>query len=211
MLALVTVATSAMSTVLYPTLKRTKKEMMRSNYSLLISIVSIIVFGALSVYFPLCLFINWFLPKYEESLTIFRIVFPGLALSSPITVIMHNFYKTEGKNLLYFKKSLIVLLISAVANLIAYIIFHSTQAISVASIITMVFWYFFVESYFYKEYSCSGLKNAIYISIMMLAFYSVSAIDNYYIGFGIYVLLFGAISLGMFKYSFNKMILILRR
>ena len=211
MLSLVTVATSAMSTVLYPTLKRTTREMMRGNYSLLISMVSIIVFGALMAYFPLCLFVTWFLPKYEESLIIFRIVFPGLALSSPITVIMHNFYKAEEKNLLYFKKSVVVLLVSAAANAVAYVIFHSTRAISVASIITMVFWYFFVESYFYREYSCSGVKNAVYIATMMLAFYSVSAIDNYYIGFGTYAAAFMIVTIVMFKSSFKQIATVLRR
>ena len=211
MLSLVTVATSAMSTVLYPTLKRTTREMMRDNYSLLISMVSIIVFGALMAYFPLCLFVTWFLPKYEESLIIFRIVFPGLALSSPITVIMHNFYKAEEKNLLYFKKSVVVLLVSAAANAVAYVIFHSTRAISIASIITMVFWYFFVESYFYREYSCSGVKNAVYIATMMLAFYSVSAIDNYYIGFGTYAAAFMIVTIVMFKSSFKQIATVLRR
>ncbi len=206
MLSLVTATTSAISTVLYPILKRTTKEMMRNNYTLLISMVSIIVFGALGVYFPLCLFIEWFLPKYIESLIIFRIVFPGLALSSPITIIMHNFYKAEGKNLLYFKKSLVVLLVSAIANAIAYMSFHSTQAISIASIITMAFWYFYVENYFQKEYLCSDSKNAVYIGIMILTFYTVTAIHDYHIGFAIYALLFIVITFIFFKRSYKLMI-----
>lgn len=211
LLSLVTVATSAVSTVLYPILKRTTKEMMRHNYTLLVSMVSIIVFGALGAYFPLCMFIEWFLPKYTESLDIFRIVFPGLALSSPITVIMHNFYKAEGKNLLYFKKSLVVLLISAIANAIAYVSFHSTESISIASIITMIFWYFFVEHYFNKEYLCSGSINAIYIGMMMLTFYIVTIVCNYFVGFVIYLILFIVIAFIFYKQKFSNMIEILRR
>ena len=44
MLSLVTVATSAISTVLYPTLKRTTPETMKDNYGVLTAIISIIVF-----------------------------------------------------------------------------------------------------------------------------------------------------------------------
>lgn len=205
MLALVTVATSAMSTVLYPTLKRTTKKVIRNDYPFLVSMILIIVFGALTVYFPLCLFVEWFLPKYEESLIIFRIVFPGLALSSPITVIMHNVYKTEGNNFLFFKKSLVVLLLTIIANGVAYTAFQSTQAISISSIIIMVFWYFFAESYFYKEYSYSGKKNSSYIIIMMVSFYLLSSISNYYVGFVIYFAFFLFITIVFFRTTSQKM------
>lgn len=191
MLSLVTVATSAVSTVLYPTLKRTTPETMKENYGALTAIISIIVFGAIIAYYPLCLFVEWFLPQYTESLPIFRIVFPGLALSASITVVMHNYYKAEGKNLIYFRKSILVLGVSAAANAIAYYLFHTTASISVASIITMVFWYIYCDRYFVKKYKVSLWKNYLYIGLMMLLFYLCSAINNYYLGFAIYLVLFG--------------------
>ena len=190
MLSLVTVATSAVSTVLYPTLKRTTPETMKKNYGALVGIISIIVFGAIAAYYPLCLFVEWFLPQYNESLPIFRIVFPGLALSSSITVVMHNYYKAEGKNIIYFKKSILVLGISAAANAIAYYAFHTTVSISIASIITMVFWYVYVEWYFIRSYKYDGKKNLAYIGAMMVAFYVSSAITNYYFGFALYAAMF---------------------
>ena len=190
MLSLVTVATSAVSTVLYPTLKRTTPETMKKRYGSLIGIISIIVFGSIIAYYPLCLFVEWFLPQYIESLPIFRIIFPGLALSSSITVVMHNYYKAEGKNIIYFKKSILVLGVSAAANAIAYYIFRSTVSISIASIITMVFWYVYVEWYFIKKYKYDGKKNLAYIGAMMVAFYVSSAMTNYYIGFALYAAMF---------------------
>lgn len=195
MLSLVTVATSAVSTVLYPTLKRTTPETMKKNYGVLVGIITMIVFGAIAVYYPLCCFVEWFLPKYIDSLPVFRIVFPGLALSSPITVIMHNYYKAEGKNTLYFRKSIIILGISAIANVIAYSFFRSTISISIASIITMAFWYIFVEWYFVKTYEYDGRRNLAYIGAMMIAFYCSSEIANNYIGFAVYCVLFILITL----------------
>ena len=191
MLSLVTVATSAISTVLYPTLKRTTPETMKDNYGALAAIISIIVFGAIVAYYPLCLFVGWFLPQYTESLPIFRIVFPGLALSASITVVMHNYYKAEGKNLIYFRKSILVLGVSAAANAIAYYLFHTTSSISIASIITMVFWYIYSDRYFVKKYKVSPWKNYLYLGVMMCVFYLCSAIKNYYLGFIMYIALFG--------------------
>ena len=186
MLSLVTVATSAVSTVLYPTLKRTTTETLREKYGALVGLISIIVFGAIIAYFPLCLFVEWFLPQYTDSLPIFRIVFPGLALSSSITVVMHNYYKALGNNIVYFRKSIVVLLISGVANWIAYQLFHTTTSISVASIITMIFWYLYIDQYFVKTYGYSRLRNFSYVMIMLIGFYLCSWIPNYYVGFGVY-------------------------
>lgn len=139
MLALVTTATSAISMVLYPNLKKTDGRTLKNTYSSLVGAILCFMFGCLSIYFPLNMFVSWFLTKYIEALTIFRIIFPGLAISSAITIVMHNYYKTLGINVIFFVKSLVVLVISASANFLAYKLFGTTQSISIASIITMIF------------------------------------------------------------------------
>lgn len=187
MLSLVTVATSAIATVLYPTLKRTNIETLRDTYDVLISSLLTVVFMSLLLYFPLCPFVKWFLPQYTESLVIFRIIFPGLAISSSVTVVMHNYYKILDKNLLFFKRSIFVLALSCVANSIAYYFFHSTVAISLASIVTMVFWYIYIESEFVKENNYSRKKNLFFAIISMVGFYSITAFFEWYIGAILYI------------------------
>lgn len=199
MLSLVTVATSAIATVLYPTLKRSTKESMVENYPRLIALMLLLVFAANAVYFPLCWFVKWFLPKYNDSLVIFRIIFPGLAISSAVTVVMHNYYKVLGKNLRYFFKSLIVLGISALANGIAYVTFKTPASISVASIITMVIWYVFIEQYFVKEIGYKRWKNLIYLLFMITIFYATSAISNMWLGFLIYIVVYSVVTYLLFK------------
>ena len=194
MLSLVTVATSAIALVLYPTLKRTTHESMAEKYPQLVGIILLSVFAANMLYFPLSWFVQWFLPKYESSLHIFRIIFPGLSISSAITVVMHNYYKVLGENLLYFFKSIIVLIISAVANWIAYIFFHTTESISIASIITMIIWYLVIEEYFVKNIQYSRWKNFSYLLVMMAAFYIVTTFTTWWIGLLVYILLFMAIT-----------------
>ncbi|MBO4701120.1 MAG: oligosaccharide flippase family protein [Lachnospiraceae bacterium] len=194
MLSLVTVATSAISTVLYPILKRTTPETLKKNYSDLVSIMLVFVFGALLAYFPLCKFIGWFLPKYNYSLPIFRVIFPGLAISSAVHVIMHNYYKTLGKNIIYFKKSIVTLLFSAVANAIAYLLFRSTISISIASIVTMIIWYLYIEQYFVKNYGYKRWKNFIYTLSMMTSFYLITIIDNWIMAGLLYLITYITIS-----------------
>lgn len=187
MLALVTTAVSAISTVLYPRLKRASAQTLTENYSELVGTIASIVSVSLSIYFPLFLFVNWFLPKYSESLPIFRIIFPGLIISSVITIIMHNYYKVIGINNKFFIKSLCTLIVSGVANYIAYKAFGNTASISIASIITMMFWYLCVEYYFVRKYNVKWKRNLIYILIIMILFYSITALDNKIFALVLYV------------------------
>lgn len=206
MLSLVTVATSAMAVVLYPILKRTDEQSLKNNYMFLISSIQIFVFGALCAYFPLCVFIDWFLPKYASSLVIFRIIFPGLAMNAAITVVMHNFYKTIGANLLFFKKSIITLLISIVANAIAYILFGTTQAISIASMITMLIWYLYVEYFLSKKYEINTVKGLFYLVMMTVLFYCITSIQNSWVGFMLYVIVYLAVAILFFKDTIVRLV-----
>lgn len=199
MLNLVTVAISAISTVLYPTLKRADEKALSTSYTSLISMIQCLVCGCIVVYFPLCVFIEHFLPQYVGSLGIFRIIFPGIAISSSITIVMHNYYKTLGWTTLFFKKCVIILAISAFANMIAYVLFKTPASISVASIITLIMWYFVAQHNLIMKYKIKWIKNSAYILSSMLVFYIVTKIENYGISMIIYVLSYVFITFIFYK------------
>ena len=199
MMSLVTVATSAVSTVIYPFLKRLNNEELKTKYDIFLVIITVFIFGAIAVYFPLSEFVKWFLPKYIDSIPIFRIIIPGVAVTSAIHVIMHNYYKTLGKNVIYFKKSLVVLAISAFTNLCAYLVFRSMESISIASIFTIIFWYLYANEGIDRECRCNTGKNILYIFLMIGMFYFSTFIGNSIFAFLIYLLVFI-----IFTYLFYK-------
>lgn len=210
MLSIVTVATSAFSVVLYPALKRTTTEKIQYSYPYFIQIILILVSIALIVYYPLCIIVNRFLPNYIDSLIIFRIVFPGLIISSAITVVMHNYYKTLGKNIVYFYKSIIILVLSAVANIIAYVAFKSVYAISIASILVMLVWYLYVESYFVTIYNYKWKKNFFYMISIMTSFYLATSIHSIIISAFIYLISFLVITVLFYRKQFKPIISIIK-
>lgn len=211
MLSLVTVATSAISTVIYPTLKRTDEKTLKTNYHLLICIDIIFIFVCMTSYFPLCWFINWFLPKYNDSLIIFRIIFPGIAISSVITVVIHNYYKTFGLSTYYFIYTLITLILSFIANLVAYLIFKTTVSISIASICTMVFWYFIVQVTMVKKFSVPWLKNSIALFLGSTIFYVLTIIDVWYFAMILYILTMLLLLLFLYFKEFKEIKRILQK
>lgn len=191
MLSLVTVMVSAVSTVLYPTLKRASNEKLQETYGILVAIMLMVSFLAIAAFYPLTVFINWFLPQYSSSLSIFRIIFPGVALSAPITTIMHNYYKINGNNLLFFVKGIIAIVLSIIANVIAFIFFGTMESISWASIVTLFIWFVLVDSYFMGKCSnYSILKTISYILLMVVAFYCITVIENPWAAFALYIVVF---------------------
>lgn len=190
LLALITTATSAVSVVLYPMMKQTTSEHLMSNYSKLIAIVLVCVSGCLLVYFPLCPFIRWFLPQYESALPIFRIILPGLVITSAITIVMHNYYKTLGINLRFFLKSAVILVLSALVDLAVYFIFKTTVAISIASIFVILVWYILIELYFIRRFRVKWSRNFLFLQCIVGAFYGITAIPNVFIGLAVYLVVF---------------------
>lgn len=200
MLSLVTVATSAVSTVLYPMLKRRDNNSL-TMYSKLNSAVIVMVYIIIMSYFPLTLFIQWFLPKYVPSLPIFRIILPGIAFSSAVTVIMHNYYKILDEVNTYFKKSVIILIFSVIANYTAYSLFGTMASISLASIATMIIWYVYVE----QRLIVKGVerkacwKNRVFSVLMLVAFYLCTELSNVWISMICYMIVLIVTILAFFK------------
>lgn len=190
MLSLITTALSAISTVLYPVMKKMNEKTLIQNYDIFISLILIIVFCSLVVYFPLVWFVGWFLPKYTGSLVIFRIILPAVAISSSISIIMHNYYKTLNIEKKFFIKSVVILGLSIIANYLAYLIFRTTIAISIASIIVIVVWYIIAEAGIPEKWNHIRKKNYLFIIIMLTGFYIITLLDNWIISLLLYTALY---------------------
>ena len=200
LLSLVTIAISAIAVVLFPMLKQESEENLSKKYDKYISSIIVTVGLMLVSYFPLSLIINMVLPKYNESLIFFKIIFPSLLGSSALTAIMHNYYKSIGKNILFFKKSIVILVISIIANIIAYVISKSMVGFSVATIIVTITWYIYTEHTLVEKLNVKWKKNLIYQILIIIIFYiSIMCNENIFISAVIYIILFAIISYIMQK------------
>lgn len=190
MLNLVSIAIAAISTVLYPSLKNQNESNLSKLYNDLNAIILIIVSFCLLGYYPLVFIVNTFLKDYTSSLIIFRIVYPGLLFTSSITIIMANYYKSLNQVKLYFIISVVVLLLSIGANLIAYYLFYSMEAISIASIIVIFIWYLITEYFIKKRFKIHTIKNTIYLLLISVVYYAITyLVNNIIIGFFLLIIL----------------------
>lgn len=189
MLALITTAISAISTVLYPYLKKSNVKMEKS-LPLIRNIISSLVSLMLCSYFLLIYIITWILPKYTESLRIFYIILPGLVFSSVISILLVNYYKVLFKQSVYMLISLVTVLLSIVANIIAYNVFGTPESISWASSIVMLIWYIISNGYFYIKYKIGFCTNLIYCLVIAVGFYIIASKFNSFLGLLFYLILY---------------------
>ena len=190
---MVTTVVSAVSTVLFPTLKRKSKEQVIGAFDIGMALISIVVFAAMAGYYPLCLFIRHFLGEYTQSLVYFRILFPGIALHSCISAIIFNYYKVLDKNMLYFGICCGVLGFAAASNYGLYLIMKTPAAFSIASIITLFVWYLSSEGYLVRKYRVKWGRNLAYVCLMTALFYLITAfVPGSLTGMALYAAAFAA-------------------
>lgn len=189
MLSLITVAISAIATVLYPTIKRFDEEQLKNNYNFFIALISFVSAVCLAAYFPLYFIVEYFLIDYFDSLLVFRIILPGLLLTTNITVIMFNYYKSLDKSKLFFIISVIAFVLAIISDLIVYLIFKSYIAITIVSIAVMFIWYIICDFFILKRFKgVKFINNYLFVILIMIAFYLSTAVNNLWIGLGIYLL-----------------------
>ncbi len=187
MLSLIIAVTEAISTVLFPTLKKAERAALGHSYSALVAAIFILVSVCTVMYFPLSGFICWFLPAYTQALPIFRIILPGVAISSAVTIVIHNYYKVLGKSLSFFKRCVLILALSAVADYCAYKWVGTTVAISVTSVLVMVIWYCLVERLLVKKLAVKWKKNFLFMITATVGFYLISGISGWLLSMTVYL------------------------
>lgn len=209
LIAMVTTVVGAVSLVLFPRLRQLDKNGVVRTFSIGMSSISIVSFAALIGYQPLCFIIRHFLPDYVYSLNYLQIIFPGLALSTCISIIMFTYYKAIDAHKTYFKVCCIILLVAAVMNYLAYKIFGTPESISVASIVTLLIWYFSCEYYFIKVHNVKWKRDFVYIAFAMSGFYIFNAlITSSLISWLIYIVFYSVLTILFYK---NDIILLFNR
>lgn len=203
---LVSVLASSISIILFPNLKKLDKEKINKSFDKISISLLLLLLLSIACYFPIDVFVRWFLPKYISSLNILRIIFPGLAITSYITVVTQNFYKTDEKNSLFFLKSVIVLIISFIANVTAYLIFETPAAISYASIISAFIWYIISEYRYRNINKPNRIKNTLIILMFTFIFYGLSVIKNIYLECLLYVVIFVFLALVFYRKDLRKIL-----
>ena len=109
---------TAVSVVLFPSLKRMDESALPHVYIKLRNVISPLLFFAIIMYFPVCWILRIWLPSYTDSLVYLGIMLPIIVFSSKVNLLTNNYLKTYRKERLM----LIVNVASVVAGMVLFLI-----------------------------------------------------------------------------------------
>ena len=122
---------TAVSVVLFPSLKRMEINMLPAIYKKIRDAVSIFLFFVLIFYFPGCAILEIWLPQYTSSLEYLAILLPIIIFSSKVSLLTNNYLKVYRKE----KSMLIVNIISVTIGIIFFIL---SLIASISSVIAAI-------------------------------------------------------------------------
>lgn len=169
---LVLVCITAVSLVLYPTLKRLPENEYNSYFEGLNFGVTAFDFFALFLYFPAVLFINFFLPDYRPLLVYVQFLFGVIVLQAKMQLLNNTFYKVLREEKALLRANMICVGIFLILALISYYFTRSATSIAVCTFIAMIYRCYASEIFLRKKMGLPCSKDmwleVVYIVIFAL-------------------------------------------
>jgi len=182
---IIVVIVGSIGVVLYPFMSKFKSNIYKM-YSPLNAIIIVIISIGLISYFPLQEIIRILISKYIPSLDIFRIIMPGILITSVITIIKQNYYKIYSLNIMFLIFGTIGLVVTTALDIVAFVLFKDSKIIAMATVLGLFIWYLIVEIFIARKFKAQWIKNLILTVFVIISFYSSTLIHNIWIGGAIY-------------------------
>lgn len=197
---LVMVFITAVSLVLYPTLKRLPESNYGEYFERLNFAVVIFNFIALFAYFPAIIFIHFFLPKYFPISAYIHFLFGVIILQAKMQMLNNTFYKVlrEEKSLLKANLSCVVMFL--VIALISFYYTKKVTAIAICTFIAMLYRCYASEFFIRRKLGLKISNNLLFEMIYIIVFVLVLNFYDFVPALLIYIIMFT----GYFVYSIPK-------
>ncbi|WP_295086892.1 hypothetical protein [Ruminococcus sp.] len=177
---------NAISVVLFPILKRMKEEDLPNLYSRIRGVLSPLLIVLLSLYFPGCMILKLWLPKYIMSLQILSILLPSVIYTSKVNLLTSNYLKAYRKETVLLIINLSTIIISFGTFLLFAFVFNSLNAIIIATLAGIAIRSIASEIVVSRLIGVSLLKDHIAELIITIIFIICANINKTYIGFIVY-------------------------
>lgn len=179
---------NAVSVVLFPALKRVADNELKIVYQKIDIVLTVILLGALALYYPLKYILNWWLPQYGDSLMYVSILFPICFFESKVVLLINTYLKTLRQEALLLKVNFVTVALSALLTYFCVVYLHNLQ-FTVFSILVLFLFKYSISKYFLmKKLQISDSFNEL---VLIFAFVAINSLQfNLFYSFGSYLFLF---------------------
>lgn len=179
---------SALSVVLFPSLKRIDKSKMPSLFKSIRMGISFLYVLLLILYFPCCEIIKLWIPKYTESLWALGILLPMIIYASKVTLLTNNYLKAMRKEKNILAINLTSLLVAVILYTLCTFYFNNIMSLLISIIIVEIVRAVLSEYIVGKEFKMYFWKEQIIEVLITSIFMVCTQLHSQTMGLMIYLL-----------------------
>ncbi|MDE7162848.1 MAG: hypothetical protein K2O44_02065 [Clostridia bacterium] len=202
---------TAISVVLFPSLKRIDESKLPSMYKSIRGILSPLLFFVMIFYFVGCWILNMWLPQYSASLQYLGILLPIIIFSSKVSLLTNNYLKVYRKEKLMLLANAISIAVGALLFVLCAYVFNNLYALLGCVVFVIMFNSVLSEILVMKTIKIRIIKEFIIEGVMTVGFILCASLLSLWIGCAVYAGLFVAYALlnyksiaALFKSVFRK-------
>lgn len=179
---------NAVSVVLFPALKRVADNELKIVYQKIDIVLTVILLGALALYYPLKYILNWWLPQYADSLMYVSILVPICFFESKVVLLINTYLKALRQEALLLKVNFVTVALSALLTYFCVVYLHNLQ-FTVFSILVLFLFKYSISKYFLmKKLQISDSFSEL---VLIFAFVAINSLQfNLFYSFSSYLFLF---------------------
>lgn len=162
---------TAISVVLFPSLKRIDKNKLPVMYSKIRKLSTIVMFLALAFYYPIALAIDAWIPKYAESISYMLYLLPIVAFVTRTNLLTNNYLKIFRREKQMFAVNVIFALIGIGIYSLCAFVFNNLIGILISVVVIEIFKFFVSEIVVCKDIKCKYIINGLGEIILVVVFY----------------------------------------
>lgn len=167
---------TAISVVLFPSMKRMDPERLPDMYCKIRRAISPLMFLALIFYYPGCVALELWLPKYAESLRYLGILLPIIIYTSKVSLLTNNYLKAYRKertmliiNIGAVSLGIILFLICAwIINILTVLLCAIVFTIMLRSVVSEIVVMKMIHTRLWKEFAIELAMTALFIGSTFL-------------------------------------------
>lgn len=189
--AIIFTVINTVSNLVYPYLVRMNSEMHAAYYTTFSNVLAALSMLALTAFYFAKVIIIYWLPAYEESISIAGILFGTIVFRVLITLVCGNYFKVLKMVKEYTVNNIMAIAIAFVFDVAVLVFFKDMKYIAVASVLAFIVWYLITDFTFIKRLGiklAQWLPRYAFITLNLILFYCLCNLDWLY-GVILYVLI----------------------
>lgn len=165
---------NAIGLIMFPVLRRVDRNKLPDIYKTLRDFLMVIMFGTLTIFYPLRAILGLWLPEYTDSLLYMGILFPISIYEGKMSLLINTYLKTMREEKAMLKINTVTLILSVILTAVTTIIFENLNLAVLSIVILLLFRSIIAEIYLSKIMRISVARD-ILLEISMTLFFIINA------------------------------------